>query len=53
MKTFVMLRANRSSLVVELSLMDMIKLLFGREFMIELHSENIVLRHLKFAKDGK
>ena len=45
MKSFHLIRANRSTTVLELSLWDMIRLLFGREIMIIEKDESIVLRH--------
>ena len=45
MKIFHMIRANRSTMVMELSFWDIAKLLWGREILLLEKGESIVLRH--------
>lgn len=45
MKSFIQIRANRPTTIVELSAWDMVKLLFGREIMIVESNEGVLLRH--------
>lgn len=45
MKSFHIIRANRPTLVLELSFWDMLRMLFGREIMLLETGDEIVLRH--------